>query len=753
MEVRVQTKLTDWANEPSIKVLKEDLQKAKPHHNIWVSNVNQWRDLLNVEGSAKVRKYKNRSSVQPKLIRKQAEWRYSGLSEPFLSSYKIFQVLPRSFEDTQSARQNELLINYQFDTKINKVKFIDDLVHTVVDEGTAVVRVGWDRQSQIVEEVVPTYTHYPISDQAYLQQFQQLLNLKQSNPKEYENTTPENIKASIDYYMESGQVTQAVPNGQTIVQKEKLIENKPVLEILFPENVYIDPSCNGDFSKALFVVVSFETNRAELVSSGRYTNLDQIDWDMDITAGGEHYSNNTNDFNFSDASRKKVIAYEYWGYYDIYNNNTLVPFVATWVNDVIIRMELNPFPDQKLPFVIIPYLPVKRSIYGEPDAVLLEENQRIQGAILRGIIDLLANSANSQTGFAKGLLDAVNLQKFNSGQNYEFNPNLPIQQGYIQHTYPEIPTTSINLMQMLSMDAESLTGVKSFSGGITGNAYGDVAEGIRGALDAASKREMAILRRLAKGVSEIGSKIVAMNQAFVSEEEVVRLTNENFVAINREELAGSYDLQVDINTAEVDNAKAQDLGFMLQTIGPNLEPKITTDILADIADLKRMPKLAKQLRDYVPKPDEMEQRLKMAQISVYESQAQLNMAEAQAKGGEGQVRMAEAQIKAQQAQANAQRLNIEAQKLQIDGAKVQSEISLNQAKTENINAGTVAIGVETQQMASGMTHAYDLEKQQAQARANQNLEVTKALLKARKYDEVAPNVDAAIGFNALSKRL
>src|SRR5690606_2895379 len=112
-----------------------------------------------------------------------------------------------------------------------------------------------------------------------------------------------------------------------------------------------------------------------------------------------------------------------------------------------------------------------------------------------------------------------------------------------------------------NQEAEALTGIKSFSGGLSGDAYGQVATGIKGMLDAAAKREMAILRRLAKGVSDIGRKIIAMNAEFLSDVEVVRVTNKEFVQINREELAseaGEFDLSVDISTFEVDNAKAQD---------------------------------------------------------------------------------------------------------------------------------------------------------------------------------------------------
>jgi hypothetical protein len=37
-------------------------------------------------------------------------------------------------------------------------------------------------------------------------------------------------------------------------------------------------------------------------------------------------------------------------------------------------MEENPFPDKKLPFISVQYLPTRKSIYGEPDGALLEDN-------------------------------------------------------------------------------------------------------------------------------------------------------------------------------------------------------------------------------------------------------------------------------------------------------------------------------------------------------------------------------------------
>lgn len=691
-------KLTSWKNEPTIEVLKRDFEASKQTHIVQANKVIQWNDIRNVTGKSKPVKIKGRSGIQPKLVRRQAEWRYPALSEPFLNSEKIFQVNPRTFEDLDAAKQNEILLNYQFDVKLNKVKFIDDYVRTVVDEGSCIVQVGWERLTTKEKQVVPVYSYYPAEDEEALAILNQALELKQKNPREYNENIDEAIKASIDYSQQNGgEPVLAHQVGEQEVLVDKVIENKPTVEILNTLNVYVDPTCNGDLDKALFIIKSFETNQAECKKAGIYKNLDKVNWaGNNPNSDGDHYTSADENFN-EDLIRKKVVAYEYWGFYDINGTGSLTPIVATWIGSVMIRMEENPFPDGKLPFVIVQYLPVRNSVYGEPDCELLEENQQIMGAITRGLVDILARSANAQQGFAKGMLDPLNKRRFENGEDYEFNPNLSPQTGYIEHTFNELPQSVLAYVQMLNADAEALTGVKSFSGGMSGDAYGQVAAGIQGAIDAATKRETAILRRLAYGVSEIGNKIIAMNAVFLSEEEVIRVTNKQFITIKREDIKGNFDLKVDINTAEVDQAKAQDLGFMLQTLGPNMDPMITMKILAEIADLKRMPTLAEELRNYQPKPDPIEEAKR--QLEVEEEKAKVNF------------------------------INQRANKLIADTNKV---------------------NVETNQIASGAQQSFELAKQAAQARANQNLEITKALVKNRKPDEIQGDIDAGIGYNVMT---
>lgn len=701
-------KLTSWANEPELRTLKGDYIAAKPSHDEQANKIKKWTDLLHVTGSAKPPAVKGRSAIQPKLVRRQAEWRYSALTEPFLGSSKLYKVSPVTYEDVAAARQNELLLNWQFRTKLNRVKLIDDYVRAVVDEGTAVLKTGWVRNTTTVKVEVPVYDMFPIQTQEEVAQFQQALQMREAAPQEYEQLDPA-IHEAVSHYDETGEVTVAVQNGVTEVEEERVVENRPTVEILNPLNVYIDPTCGGDLDSALFVIYSFETNKAELQKQkDRYKNLDRVNWEnAAVVSDGEHTTRGSNEFAFTDATRKKVVAYEYWGYYDINDDGTLKPFVATWIGDTMIRMEENPFPDGKIPFILVPYLPVKRDVFGEPDAELLEDNQKLLGATTRGIVDLLGRSANGQQGFAKGMLDPLNRRRYDNGQNYEFNPTMNPMQGIIEHKFPEIPQSAMAMLQLQNQEAEALTGVKSFSGGMSGEAYGDVAAGIRGMLDAASKREMAILRRLAQGISQVGRKIIAMNAEYLSEEEVVRVTNDEYVTIKREELAGEFDLEVDIATAEVDNAKSQDLGFMLQTMGPNMDPQISMQLLAEIAELKRMPALAHRLRNWQPQPDPVAEQLKQ----------------------------------------------LELQKLQAELDKLQTEAEYNRARAKLAVAQADKVDLDYVEQETGTQHERDMDKQQAQARGNQALEITKALAKSRKPEEKQPDIAAAVGFNAVSDKL
>lgn len=670
-------KLTDWKQEPTVADLKLDLEDSRSHHADQVGKIEEWLDNLHGTGKARVNAGKNNSSIVPKLIRKQAEWRYPALSEPFLSTSKLFNVKPVTWEDKKAALQNGLVLNSQFNTQLDKVNFIDEYVRTAVDEGTVILRTGWDYQEEQYEVQVPDVEYF--FNEEYAPTHQHLAQLKASDPDAYANISPE-MQQAHEMAVEYGRPVEAVIKGVKPEQRTRVLVNKPTVEVCDFRNVVIDPTCKGDIDKAGFVIYSFESSLSELKRDGKYHNLEHINLETNSILGTpDHTSDSgTKNFNFADKARKKFVVHEYWGFRDIDGSGVVQPIVAAWVGDVLIRMELNPYPDQKLPFIVVPYLPVRKSTHGEPDGALLEDNQKIIGALTRGMIDIMGKSANGQTGMRKDMLDVANKRKFEKGLDYEFNANVDPSMGVYMHKYPEIPQSAQFMLQMQNMEAESLTGVRAFNQGINSGSLGEVAAGIRGALDAASKREMAILRRLSTGIIKLGRKIIAMNQAWLSEEEVVRITEEEFVPVRRDDLAGNIDLELSISTAEEDNNKAQELAFMLQTMGNNMAPEMSRLILADIARLRKMPDLAKQIEEYQPQPDPIAQK-----------QAEL------------QVALMEAELQEKQSI------------IQLNMAKIDTE----HAKAEHLRSDADLKDLDFIEQESGVKQERDLQKQGAQAAA------------------------------------
>ena len=658
-----ESKLTKWANEPSVTDLEADLLAAKPTHQTHVTNTQKW--LSKLAGELHVQPPKGRSQVQPKLIRKQAEWRYASLEEPFLSTNDLFDIDPVTEEDYDAAEENQILINYQFNTKIEKVSFINEYVRTAVDEGTVFVQVGWKYEKgerTVFEEIELSPT-----------QAQMFVYSEVSKG----NMTQEDAIA----LMQSGEpIKRTVKRTKTIVTA-----NHPTLRVCEYDRLIIDPTCEGDLEKAQFIVVPFETSYSELMTEGKYKNLDQIFSEEGVILQGKmddssFYKTITNQtgFEFKDKARKKLTAYEYYGYWDIDGKGITKPIKATWVGSVMISLEELPYPDKKLPFVGVQFMPVRKSIYGEPDGKLIEDNQDILGAVTRGMIDILGRSANGQVLMTKGILDQANQKKYEQGDNAFINPGFDPRTSIHMQTFPEIPNSALQMLNLQNQEAESLTGVVAFNTGISGNALGNTATGVRGALDSASKRELGILRRLSAGIEKIGRKIIAMNGEFLEDEEVIRVTNKEFRTVRRDALAGDFDLRVKISTAESDNQKIEKLAFMMQTGQQSMDPEEAKLVRAEIYKLQKMPDLAQKVLSYQPEPDPVSEQIKqleLERLTLENQKLRAEIEERHSRAIENQVDVELKQAKTQNELAKASKTNSE--KDMTDLAFVRKDLGLD----------------------------------------------------------------------------
>ena len=703
-------KLTDWKQEPTAQNLLDDYQQAASFHSNHISRVAKWLEILNAK-TDKNRLKKGRSGIVPKMVRRLAEWRYSSLASSILNEKNLFQVSATSPDHLNASIQNGLVLNYQFNNLINKVKFVNDLTRAMVNEGTAIVRIGWEVEQQKKEFEVPVYEYV----QADMMQAQMIMGAMQQISQEQEQTGvessdetqvfqsfdsdfQESIKASSQY----GMPVVAVNTGQTQTISEIVdTKNKPSVKVINTQDLIIDPSCDGDFSKARFAIYKYQTDLSTLKAFNQkfpdtYKNLEYLERrDGVIEEGGITPANMPTDvynailedyadgkqFTFNDKPRQKLQVLEYWGYWDIDGTGIVQSFTATICNGFIIKMERNPFPDGGLPFVIIPYMPIKNSVYGEPDAELVEDNQKILTALVRSVIDINARSANGQTATPKGYLDPTNYKKFREGEDYEYNPNgsHPAEAIYM-HTANEVSQTAMMLMQQQYSEAEAATGIKSFQGGLDGNAYGQVVAGMSQAISAMNQREGDIIFRIAKGLEEIGAKILKMNTEWLNEEEVFAITQTDFVKIRKEDLQGNFFLQVRIKSNSEAEGKAQQMSFLFQTMGPNADWGMQKLMLLELGQLYNLDTFVSALQKYEPQPDPIQQEL--AQLEVELAKAKLQKEQEEAAYYRARSNYIDAQIGNTQADTDLKNLDFMEQQEGVKHAR-QKEIVEAQARAQN----------------------------------------------------------------------
>lgn len=595
-----------------LSILKADLKAAEGLKHQQDSKIQEWRDAY--EGNPYGNEEKGRSAIISRDIKRQSEWQHAALVDPFVSTSDVVKCLPVTFEDTEAARQSEILLNTQFCRKFDRFNFMSRSIKILDRDGTLIVQTGWDYEDEEVETEVETVIHN-----------------------------------------EDGTTTIGTETVTEIIVKR----NQPTAVIRRSEDVYIDPTCQDNLDKAQFVIHRYETDLSTLRKDGRYRNLDKVaarDKDNDA----DYVPADDTRFEFTDEPRKKVLVHEYWGNIDIDGDGIAEAIVCAWVGDIIIRLEDNPYPDQKPPFLIVPFHSVPFRMHGESNAELIGDNQKVKTAILRGILNNMAQSNNGQVGLRKDALDSTNRSRFLQGKNFEF---VGSREDFWQGSYNSIPNSVFDMLGLMNNEIESLSGTKSFSQGITGASLGSTATGARGALDATTVRRMHLVRNISENlVKPLMRKWMAYNAVFLEEEEVIRVTNKEYVEIRRDDLEGYIDIDIAVATAEDNSAKAQELSFLLQTLGPNEDPSIRRQILGNIFELLRMPAEAEALRQFEPQPDPIQEELARLQVENLQNEnlklaAQIE--ESRARAAEAQYDMKLKQARAEHELARARKIGSE----------------------------------------------------------------------------------------------
>jgi len=592
----------DWENAPSRDDLYNDYAEAEPSQEAYRDKLKEYAETLNGGPDIKPNK-KGKSTVKSYLTREHAEWKKSSLSEAIHGTRDLIKVDPIGGEDVESAIQSGLLLNNQFNTKINKVKLVDDIVKTIVEEGTVIIKTGWEAELgvKMVEKEQPTYASP-----------EELMAMVEGG-----QLPPEEAQAIID----SGQPMQT---GTEIVyvEEETLVKNQMSLEVCLNANVMVDPTCEGVIENANFVIHEFETSYAELKleeyykdeetgeESGYYYNIDLLEFLGDDKDVDDAKSDASNQFYFKDKARKKIRAYEYWGYWDIQGDGVLVAIIATWVGKTLIRLQENPFPHQRIPFSMATYMPVKNTPHGEPDQALTKDYQDLTGRMLRAMNDKIAEDAVGQKFINSTVMGPIQKNQYEKGNDvWITNPSVPMDKIIWKNDISQVNDTPFNVIGFAADGASKLSGARAYATG-QGGGKSEPNSQQKDAMDAVAKRESAIQRRISAMLVDSTRMTLANCQVFMSEEEVVRTTGNQFITIHKDDVQGYFDISVSISTPEKDEDQATKIMTLMQTNGPSEDPEIKKINQIKMYELWGLPDVADAIRNMPPpQPDPIAQEM------------------------------------------------------------------------------------------------------------------------------------------------
>jgi len=667
-----------------LEKFKQDLKDAQEYKN---TEVNPYikNSIDRYEGKLYGNEKKGRSKFVSRDIFRQVEQQHSIIKEPFVNNTKIVKLSSLHVKRKGFVLQSMKLANYKFTRKFPRYTFMTDLIKTLQIEGTAVIRTGWDYKSKDISKELPIV-----------------------------HTT------STGHQINFGSMT---------VKDTVNIVNEPTAIVCRNEDIYIDPRATKQ-EDIQFIIHRTETSLSELKQQGIYKNLDQIESKVNTEMLQEYQDDHDTSFdwiredeeakklfNFKDSARRKLTMYEYWGNYDLNGDGIAEPIVCTWINDTIIRLENNPFPDEKIPFIVLQFTKKPFSIYGLSMPDILDDLQKIKTGIIRGIIDDLAQSNSQQRGVRKGNLDAVNKKRFMEGKSFEYNisPN-----EFYQGHYTPINNQIFTIMHEVDNEINTLSNTLPGSGAGS-QALGTTAASESNKLNAPAVRELDLVRNIAENaIKPLLIKWLSYMYYFMEPEEIEEITGIPFEPSN-DYLEDLYsDFEINISTNQANDSKVKKLSFLLQTMGPNMPMEMSKIAMAEIAELSGMPELAIKLAQFQPKPDPLEEEMKKLEIE----KAKAEIAFKQAGAKENEADYALKQAKAQEAQSKADLLDLDFTR------KQENTDHENQMQIEKLKSVTDV-----------MKHQANLELKANEITSRNKLELNKTLLDLLTKKELA-NIQA-----------
>ena len=525
------------------------------------------------------------------------------LMKTFFGSSDVISIVGKdgTEQDNQRAQVMQDLINYELDKANSYMRFHQWIQDSLITNA-GVLKVDWER----------TYKPVQQTQEINLEAYQQFAQAAEKEDIKILSIEPNELNGTMLITFET----------KTIDKNQPRMMNLLASEFRYSPDATSLEDC--DFV-AHRKIVSIDYLRKQ-EQNGMYSNVAELA----ENASAPHYTtldthNNRNidaEPNKTDSGRKKVELYECYVKINVDDNPDalLTPMIITISNGVILRAEENTY--ERNPFFFINPMPDPHKIWPETGFVdLIAPIQHAKTAILRQMVYNMAQGNDSRMAVDTTLLTDVNDLLENRRYiriNGEANKALqPIPTAPLQ-------SWTFNMLEYLDSTKENRTGITKYNQGMDTNSLNKTATGINIITQQANMRLEQIARTFAEtGIRDLFRFLVKMNQLFISEETVIRLTN-GPMQIAPDDLDGEFDLAV--NAAMGTSTKQQNIQN-LQMIEAMVEKLAQVGLAGPQQFYNMFSKIVEELGyknadNFVMNPQQLQQQQQQQQAAQQAQEAQ-----------------------------------------------------------------------------------------------------------------------------------
>ena len=326
-------------------------------------------------------------------------------------------------------------------------------------------------------------------------------------------------------------------NEEGKVEYNPKIVTMPKLEFVSVWNFYPDPDAKN-MEQAEFVVQRHKLSNSDLrgLKKRPFFNSEAIDEciDMGTNYVRKWWETQVEDEDSKSYSVDRFEVFEYWGNIDKelaedagldipdeYEDLDTVQINAWVGNGKILRLAINPFVPNRIPYFAAPYELNPYSFYGVGLAENMSDTQQLMNGFMRMAVDNAVLAGN--------LIFEIDETNLVPGQDLELYPGKIFRrqggapgQALFATSYPNVSNQNMQMFDKARVLSDEATGIPSFSHGQTGvTGTGRTAAGISMLMGAAQLSIKSVIKNIDDYLLQpLGEAFYAFNQQFDYDEEI-----------------------------------------------------------------------------------------------------------------------------------------------------------------------------------------------------------------------------------------